>query len=347
MRRKYFFFIISLALALAVTACQNDIPSPRNFPVTQISISKTSLALNLWTDDDYDFTTESLAVTIQPEEANKAVLWGSSNPNVATVVNGLVTAVAEGSAAITAIAKNGGHMAVCSVLVVNQAPGPVAGVSIPNSLTLYLGGANQQTLTPAFTTVFVTNETVIWSISPSGVATVAGGVVTAVGAGTATITVSAAGGFEDTCVVTVTPLLAQFGSIAAFMTAGNAYYKPGFDFGTSPAGDSASNTSTWTGTNTNHQDFVINYTYNYNQFGKAGAGNLVPVFNPQAPANQVPTREIPAALYRSHTQFNDAAIAHYAFTGFRQAHPWGISSLTPAPPSMVQNKKNTATSSFV
>ena len=347
MRKNTFFTVISTVLAAAfaaafatafaaaATACAYDPPDPRQQPVTGIAHNKTNLALNLWTGENFDYKTANLRVNIFPEKANRAVTWGSSNNNVARVADGLVTAVAKGTAIITAIAKDGGLMAICSVVVVDQEPGPVEGVSIPDSLTLYLGGTDRQTLIPVFSPIFVTDERVTWSTGNPAVARVnQDGTVTAAGAGTASITVTTAdGGFTDTCVVTVTPLAAQFGSIAAFLAA--AYYKPGFDFGTDPVakGDTASNTSTWTGTNTNHPDFVLNYTYNYDLFGKAGAKNLVPQFEPPKDSDNkyFPSGTLGSDPYRSHTQFNNAAIAHYAFTGYRQAHPWGVNSLTPAP----------------
>ena len=332
MRRQHFFTIVSAALALAVTACMYDPPSPRQWSAATVSLNRTSLALNLWTTEDYDHRTAELTVNILPEKGvNRAVVWVSSDNNVARVSDGLVTAVAEGTAIITVVAKDGGLMATCSVVVVDQVPGPVESVSLPAGVTLYLGGTNQRMLIPAFTPVFVTNEAVTWSTNNRSVATVnRGGVVSAAGAGTAVITVTTVdGGFTDTCTVTVTPLLAQFGSIADFLAAG--CYKPGFDFGTDPVakGDTASNISTCTGTNTNQPDFVLNYTYNFNLFGKAGSGNLVPQFDhPKDSGKYVPTGDIEPGPYRSHTQFNYAAMAHYAFTGYRQAHPWGISSLT-------------------
>ncbi|MCL2410977.1 MAG: hypothetical protein FWC97_04965, partial [Treponema sp.] len=66
--------------------------------------------------------------------------------------------------------------------------------------------------------------------------------------------------------------------------------------------------------------------------GRAGVGNLVPVFtHPQSGSNFVQAGDIPTGPFRSHTQFNYASLAHFAFTGYRQAHPWGIHSLDGAP----------------
>ena len=81
---------------------------------------------------------------------------------------------------------------------------PVTGVSLNTNATTILQG-NTQPLHAIITPVNATNQNVTWSSSNPAVAIVsANGVVTAVSAGTATITVRTAdGGFTDSAVVTV------------------------------------------------------------------------------------------------------------------------------------------------
>ena len=66
----------------------------------------------------------TLTATVAPDNAtNKAVTWSTSDPAKATVANGVVTAVAAGSAIITVTTKDGGKSDVCSVTVTtNQTP---------------------------------------------------------------------------------------------------------------------------------------------------------------------------------------------------------------------------------
>ena len=60
----------------------------------------------------------ALDVSITPENAvNKAVIWTSSNTKVATVVDGIVTAKAAGTAQITVKTVDGNYSAVCTVTV--------------------------------------------------------------------------------------------------------------------------------------------------------------------------------------------------------------------------------------
>ena len=69
--------------------------------VSSISLNKTSLNLSV----AGSFT---LSATIQPNNATaKDVIWSSSDPDVASVTDGVVTAVEEGTTTITAYASNG------------------------------------------------------------------------------------------------------------------------------------------------------------------------------------------------------------------------------------------------
>lgn len=80
----------------------------------------------------------------------------------------------------------------------------VEGVAL-NQNTMSLSKGDTATLEPVFTPSNATNKKVTWSSDNVGVATVDNGVVTAVAAGTATITVTTAdGGYTDTCTVNVT-----------------------------------------------------------------------------------------------------------------------------------------------
>jgi uncharacterized protein YjdB len=80
--------------------------------VTGVSLNKSALTLGIG-------GTEKLTATITPEDAtNQNVTWASSAPAIATVAtDGTVTAVAEGTATITATTEDGNKTATCAVTV--------------------------------------------------------------------------------------------------------------------------------------------------------------------------------------------------------------------------------------
>lgn len=89
------------------------------YKVTGVSLSPKTLSLNPGKGG-------TLTATITPSNAtNQNVTWKSSDTKVATVDNGLVTAVAEGTATITVTTEDGSKTATCTVIVTNNGSGPV------------------------------------------------------------------------------------------------------------------------------------------------------------------------------------------------------------------------------
>ena len=175
--------------------CQVTV-NARIYNVESVSLDKTSITL---TEGD----SETLTATVSPSNAtNKNVIWKSSNTSVATVNNGVVTAIKAGTATITVTTDDGGKTATCQVTV-NARIYNVESVSLDKtSITLTEG--DSETLTATVSPSNATNKNVIWKSSNTSVATVNNGVVTALKAGTATITVTAEdGGKTATCQVTV------------------------------------------------------------------------------------------------------------------------------------------------
>ena len=169
-------------------------------PVTGVSLNKSITTI-------LTGNTETLIATIAPNDAtNQTVSWSSNNAGVATVntTTGEVTAdsTTTGTATITATTAEGGFTATCTVTVTNIAV-VVTGVSLaPATATIDAG--DTVTLTATIAPAGATNQNVTWSSSDNGIATVAGGVVTGVADGTATITVTTTdGSFTDTSDVTV------------------------------------------------------------------------------------------------------------------------------------------------
>ncbi len=149
--------------------------------VTRLTLSDVSL--NLAEGDE-----KTLMATVFPSNAtNKNVTWESDNMNVATVKNGVVKAVSAGTAKITVTAVDGSVSATCNVTVSKKTVG-VIGVSL-NKTSITLTEGEKQTLAATVSPLDATDKSVQWTSSNTRVATVSNGTVTAVGEGTAVITV--------------------------------------------------------------------------------------------------------------------------------------------------------------
>ena len=122
-----------------------------------------------------------------------AITWSSDNAGVATVAGGVVTAVGVGTANIAA--ASAGILSAVVVTVVSAAPVAVSTVTVSlASSSIQVASTTQATavLKDAAGNA-LTGRTVTWTSASTGVATItAGGVITAVAAGTSTITATAA-----------------------------------------------------------------------------------------------------------------------------------------------------------
>lgn len=150
-------------------------------------------ALNI-TDENITLAkgkTYQLKTTFTPKFANAPeITWSSDSDSVATVNNGMVSAVGEGTATITAETKNG-KKATCQVTVVGEEKPVQAVTANADKTTLNLRETAQ--ISATYTPEDATGDTnITYSSSDENVLKVdkTSGVVTAVGAGTASVTAS-------------------------------------------------------------------------------------------------------------------------------------------------------------
>jgi uncharacterized protein YjdB len=163
----------------------------------------TSIVLNKATTSIVAGQTETLTVTYTPADTtdSKTIVWTTSDATKATVANGVVTAVAAGTATITATCN--GKTATCAVTVTAATTKPLTSISLNKTTTSIVAGQTE-TLTVTYNPADTTDsKTATWTTSDATIATVENGVVTAVAAGTATITATS-NGKTTTSVVTVT-----------------------------------------------------------------------------------------------------------------------------------------------
>ncbi len=165
-------------------------------PVQSVSVAPESVTLGVG-------ETAPLTATVLPANAsNKAVVWSTNRPAVATIddTTGLVTAVGAGTATLTATTVDGGFTDTATVTVTTVVV-PVTGVSVaPLSARVAVGGTVTCTATVA--PANATNQAVLWTSLNPGVASLTSSVVngvptcvaTGVAAGTTTVTARTADG---------------------------------------------------------------------------------------------------------------------------------------------------------
>ena len=190
--------INSAGTVLEISITQQGVRGDGTIPVASVTLCVTTTTLAVG-------NTKTFTATVTPENAtNTNVLWSSNNHVVAIVnADGMVTAVSEGTAQITALSQDGNHTAIVEVTVV---PVSVTGVTLnKNDMTITIG--NMETLIATIQPSDAANQAVTWSSSNPLVASVnEWGNVTALSVGEAIITVITDDGeYYDTCVVTVVP----------------------------------------------------------------------------------------------------------------------------------------------
>ena len=171
-------------------------------------VKVTSIALNdksaiLKTGDTYQLT-----ATVFPNNAtDKTVSWKSSSTSVARVSsNGLVTAIAEGTAIITCTANDGSGVSASCNITVNPDIVKVSSITL-NEKSAIMNVSETKQLTATVLPNNATDKTVNWKSSNISVATVSSnGFVTAIAEGAATITCTAndGSGVSASCTITVT-----------------------------------------------------------------------------------------------------------------------------------------------
>lgn len=171
---------------------------------TSIVLDNTALSIT-------DNNAVTLTATVTPANTTDKIVWSSSNDEIATVNNGVVTPVGTGTCMITAVC--GSQTATCEVTVEMQEIVEIPCTSVTLDKTeLNITSESQQTLEatilPADTT-----DTVTWTSDNESIATVANGTVTPVSNGTCNITVTC-GEYSATCAVTVETSTSDTGILA-------------------------------------------------------------------------------------------------------------------------------------
>ena len=213
-----FALMVPVCMATIFTSCEKkDV----TVAVTGIEVTPAFVELN-------PGDTQVLKVTVLPENAtDKTYTWSSSDESVATVADDVVTAVADGSAVITAVAADGTHKASVTVKVTTS----VTGIEVTPAF-VELNSGDTQVLKVTVLPENATDKTYTWSSSDESVATVADDIVTAVADGSAVITAVAADGTHKASVTVkvTTPVTTPYDGIVA-SSAGAVFIGDKYDMG--------------------------------------------------------------------------------------------------------------------
>lgn len=161
--------------------------------VSSILLSKTELYLNT-------NQTVTIVASVLPENAtDKSVSWKTSDSNIATVQDGIITGKNYGTATITATSGN------CSAEVVVTVCIPVENINLSTeSITLNIG--DSRTVTATVYPENSTDKTVVWTSSNESVATVNNGTIKAMAGGSTTITATCGGVSNSVSVKVLVPV---------------------------------------------------------------------------------------------------------------------------------------------
>ncbi len=175
----------------AITVSAAD---PSKKPVVKIAVDPAEVTI-------VETRTATVTATYLPEDAydQPSFEWFTSDKEVATVADGVITAVAEGECEVTV--KGGNHYATVKVTVIPDNK-PTTKITL-NLTEARIGKGFTEQLTVSYTPEDHTDlPEIVWSSSDASVASVADGLVTALKAGETTITATY-GSLTATCSVTV------------------------------------------------------------------------------------------------------------------------------------------------
>lgn len=180
-------FVLLMCMSFVLAACDTT----PEVEITKITLDKDTLSMKVGDE-------ATLTATVEPAEAAKDIVWTVNKEGIVTVDGGKVKAVAAGTAIVSAQNKSGTVYASCTIVVEEV----VNSVKLnKNTLELTVGETETLTVTVDPTTAA---DKLVWKCDPVGIVKVDGGKVTALSAGTATVTVSdPTGAKSDSCTVTV------------------------------------------------------------------------------------------------------------------------------------------------
>ena len=193
-------YVRGIGAGRATIVAENSAGPDATCSVSVLNIDPTSVSISQ-SENVYVQETVTLYPQLTPSNAGTSFNWYTSDSNIASVSNGVVTGKSEGTAQVWCTTANGLRSNDCQVSVTYRKP---TGISLSKS-SLYLPLGQTSTLTYSLKPSNAKAE-VLWETSDPSVAEVSqSGVVKSISPGKATITVKTDNGYKASCTVTVPP----------------------------------------------------------------------------------------------------------------------------------------------
>lgn len=204
MKKIFAFALVALAMSMVSCKKEKQPNGPEVVSVAEVKLDKTTLHL-------MEGETSQLTATVLPDNAeNKKVTWSVDNTDVASVTDGLVMGLLEGTATVTVTTEDGGKTASCVVTVEAEIIPPSKVNILQDEYELEVG--DEYDMTHQYTVDGSGDLSVTWTSSDPDVAVFENNKLIAKKAGTTTLKAAAVYGDKyDECLVKVydTPTGAQ------------------------------------------------------------------------------------------------------------------------------------------
>ena len=204
LNKKRSIFLVAAIIFLAagfVSSCQDEDDKGNTIPVTDVTLSGCPDNDMMVTGSGPGMSSVTLTHAIVPSNATNVqeVIWTTTDPSIATVEDGVVTALGPGGVSISVIVIVRGGVTFAQDCKINVLGIPVTSVTL-NETAMELEIDREFTLKATVMPEDATNKNIIWTSSNEAIATVdSEGIVTGVSVGQVTITASTwDGGVEAT-----------------------------------------------------------------------------------------------------------------------------------------------------
>lgn len=149
--------------------------------------------------------TKNLTLLKKPENSNSTITWTSSNTNIATINNGVLTGKKSGK--VTIIAKTKDYVKAKCIVIVSDKEISAESIKISKE-NVEIKEGEKKVLNAIILPENTTNQKVVWSSSDSKIASVVKtGQVSALKGGNVKITATSSNGLKAVCNVTIIPII--------------------------------------------------------------------------------------------------------------------------------------------